>query len=93
MASAIVDTNVPAGGPGSATPAAGTSATTKGRKVSTSDIQLVQNLIERCMQAYMPLKEVVSTLQAQAKVRDSAAQEADFIHSTSGCHAAMPPCY
>ncbi|CAD7703958.1 unnamed protein product [Ostreobium quekettii] len=39
-----------------------------GRKVSPSDIQLVQNLIERCLQAYMPKLEVVSTLQAQANV-------------------------
>ena len=36
--------------------------------MSTADIQLVQNLIERCMQMYMPLKEVVQTLQAQAKI-------------------------
>ena len=33
-----------------------------------SDIQLVQNLIERCLQLYMPQKQVVETLQKQAKV-------------------------
>lgn len=38
------------------------------RKVSTSDIQLVQNLIERCLQMYMSQREVVTTLQSQAKI-------------------------
>ena len=38
------------------------------RKVSTSDIQLVQNLIERCLQMYMSQREVVTTLQIQAKI-------------------------
>ncbi len=31
----------------------------QGRKVSTQDIQLVQNLIERCLQMYMSQREVV----------------------------------
>ena len=30
----------------------------QGRKVSTQDIQLVQNLIERCLQMYMSRREV-----------------------------------
>ena len=38
------------------------------RKVSTSDIQLVQNLIERCLQMYMSQREVVTTLNSQAKI-------------------------
>lgn len=38
------------------------------RRVSTSDIQLVQNLIERCLQMYMSQKEVTGTLQGQAKI-------------------------
>lgn len=39
-----------------------------GRRVSTRDIQLVQNLIERCLQLYMSQREVVSTLHAQAEI-------------------------
>ena len=39
-----------------------------GRKVSTADIQLVQNLIERCLQMYLSQREVVSTLHQQAKI-------------------------
>ncbi|GAV77842.1 A_thal_3526 domain-containing protein [Cephalotus follicularis] len=38
------------------------------RRVSHQDIQLVQNLIERCLQLYMNQKEVVDTLLAQAKI-------------------------
>lgn len=38
------------------------------RKVSLQDIQLVQNLIERCLQLYMSQREVVSTLLHQAKI-------------------------
>ncbi|XP_051140970.1 uncharacterized protein LOC127258211 isoform X2 [Andrographis paniculata] len=38
------------------------------RKVSLQDIQLVQNLIERCLQLYMTQREVVSTLLDQAKI-------------------------
>ncbi|KAF9596858.1 hypothetical protein IFM89_013906 [Coptis chinensis] len=38
------------------------------RKVSRDDIQLVQNLIERCLQLYMNRKEVIDTLLAQAKI-------------------------
>ena len=38
------------------------------RKVSTSDIQLVQNLIERCLQMYLSQREVIATLQSQAKI-------------------------
>ncbi|KAM7256807.1 hypothetical protein ACFE04_012548 [Oxalis oulophora] len=39
-----------------------------GRRVSRQDIQLVQNLIERCLQLYMNRKEVMDTLLAQAKI-------------------------
>ncbi|XP_021623511.1 uncharacterized protein LOC110623010 isoform X2 [Manihot esculenta] len=38
------------------------------RRVSTKDIQVVQNLIERCLQLYMNQREVVDTLLAQAKI-------------------------
>jgi len=38
------------------------------RKISSQDIQLVQNLIERCLQLYMSQREVVATLQSQAKI-------------------------
>ncbi|KAL6272688.1 hypothetical protein ACE6H2_023380 [Prunus campanulata] len=38
------------------------------RQVSRQDIQLVQNLIERCLQLYMNQKEVVDTLLDQAKI-------------------------
>jgi uncharacterized protein (TIGR01589 family) len=36
--------------------------------VSAEDISLVQNLIERCLQLYMPRDEVVAVLRAQAAV-------------------------
>ncbi|KZV38330.1 hypothetical protein F511_25817 [Dorcoceras hygrometricum] len=38
------------------------------RRVSLQDIQLVQNLIERCLQLYMSQAEIVSTLLHQAKI-------------------------
>lgn len=38
------------------------------RRVSRQDIQVVQNLIERCLQLYMNQKEVVETLLDQAKI-------------------------
>ncbi|XP_059295737.1 uncharacterized protein LOC132049092 [Lycium ferocissimum] len=38
------------------------------KKVSREDIQVVQNLIERCLQLYMNQKEVISTLLQQAKI-------------------------
>ncbi|CAL5228504.1 g11653 [Coccomyxa viridis] len=47
---------------------AGSGLGAHGKKVSTQDIQLVQNLIERCLQMYMSQREVVYTLQQQAKV-------------------------
>jgi uncharacterized protein (TIGR01589 family) len=40
----------------------------EGRKISCEDIQLVQNLIERCLQLYMNQNEVITTLQYQAKI-------------------------
>lgn len=39
-----------------------------GRKVSRQDIELVQNLIERCLQLYMNRDEVVKTLLSRAKI-------------------------
>ena len=39
--------------------------------VSSFDIQLVQNLIERCLQLYMNQREAVSLLQQQAKIEPS----------------------
>ncbi|KAJ8759989.1 hypothetical protein K2173_010845 [Erythroxylum novogranatense] len=38
------------------------------RRVSPRDIQVVQNLIERCLQLYMNQREVVQTLLTQAKI-------------------------
>ncbi|XP_076958220.1 uncharacterized protein LOC143633889 [Bidens hawaiensis] len=38
------------------------------KKVSAEDLQLVQHLIERCIQLYMNQNEVVTTLQQQAKI-------------------------
>uniref|UniRef100_A0A6M2EA06 Angiotensin-converting enzyme 2 n=1 Tax=Populus davidiana TaxID=266767 RepID=A0A6M2EA06_9ROSI len=38
------------------------------RRVLPKDIQVVQNLIERCLQLYMNQNEVVETLLAQAKI-------------------------
>ncbi|KAG8372083.1 hypothetical protein BUALT_Bualt12G0029600 [Buddleja alternifolia] len=38
------------------------------RKVSLQDIQLVQDLIERCLQLYMNQREVMSTLSDQANI-------------------------
>ena len=43
-------------------------ASSDSRKISTADIQLVQNLIERCLQLYMSQREVVYTLNQQAKI-------------------------
>ncbi|CAI9097100.1 OLC1v1033423C2 [Oldenlandia corymbosa var. corymbosa] len=39
-----------------------------GRKVSREDIELVQNLIERCLQLYMNKDEVVKTLLTRARI-------------------------
>ncbi|XP_042000169.1 uncharacterized protein LOC121749654 [Salvia splendens] len=38
------------------------------RKISVQDIQMVQILIERCLQLYMSEREVVNTLSHQAKI-------------------------
>lgn len=40
----------------------------EGRKVSREDIELVQNLIERCLQLYMNRDEVVKTLLTRARI-------------------------
>ena len=57
VASSSAAAPAPSPGPGS-----------EGRKVSTADIQLVQNLIEKCLQMYLSQREVVSTLHQQAKI-------------------------
>jgi uncharacterized protein (TIGR01589 family) len=41
------------------------------RRVSTQEVTQVQNLIERCMQQYIPQSQVVSLLQQQAKIEPS----------------------
>ncbi|XP_019166316.1 PREDICTED: uncharacterized protein LOC109162089 isoform X2 [Ipomoea nil] len=60
------------------------------RKVSPEDIELVQNLIERCLQLYMNRDEVVKTLVNRAKIhpafttlvwRKLEEQNADFFRS------------
>ncbi|KAK7285793.1 hypothetical protein RJT34_20574 [Clitoria ternatea] len=52
-----------------ATDSASASASTNdGKKVSRQDIELVQNLIERCLQLYMNKDEVVKTLLTRAKI-------------------------
>jgi len=38
------------------------------KKVSREDIELVQNLIERCLQLYMNRGEVVRTLSTRARI-------------------------
>ena len=43
-------------------------AGSEGRKISTSEIQLVQNLIQRSLHLYMSQREVVYTLNQQAKI-------------------------
>ncbi|KAJ3694610.1 hypothetical protein LUZ60_010090 [Juncus effusus] len=43
-------------------------ASNDNRKVSREDIELVQNLIERCLQLYMNKSEVVRTLSTRARI-------------------------
>ncbi|PKA55694.1 hypothetical protein AXF42_Ash011986 [Apostasia shenzhenica] len=45
-----------------------TAANSDNRKVSREDIELVQNLIERCLQLYMNRGEVVRTLSNRARI-------------------------
>eukprot|EP01102_Stenamoeba_stenopodia_P004397 TRINITY_DN14709_c0_g1_i1.p1 TRINITY_DN14709_c0_g1~~TRINITY_DN14709_c0_g1_i1.p1 ORF type:complete len:244 (-),score=34.85 TRINITY_DN14709_c0_g1_i1:71-802(-) len=40
----------------------------KGSKISTEDIQVVQNLIERCLQLYMNQTEVITALHRHSKI-------------------------
>ncbi|MCO5599064.1 hypothetical protein L7F22_053163 [Adiantum nelumboides] len=55
--------------PATTTPAPPSSnAGGEGRRISCEDIQLVQNLIERCLQLYMNRSEVISTLLNRAKI-------------------------
>ncbi|EMS48825.1 hypothetical protein TRIUR3_21540 [Triticum urartu] len=56
-------TDAPAGDPGSVAV-----ANNDNRKVSREDIELVQNLIERCLQLYMTKGEVVRTLSTRARI-------------------------
>ncbi|XP_002973960.2 uncharacterized protein LOC9656016 [Selaginella moellendorffii] len=58
--------NAPAGTESS--PSSAANQSTEGRKISCEDIQLVQNLIERCLQLYMNQTEVINTLLNQAKI-------------------------
>ncbi|MED6180155.1 hypothetical protein PIB30_007666 [Stylosanthes scabra] len=46
----------------------GSATANGGKKVSRQDIELVQNLIERCLQLYMNKDEVVKTLLTRAKI-------------------------
>ena len=39
--------------------------------ISSLDVQLVQNLVERCLQLYMNQREVVTALQRQTKIEPS----------------------
>ena len=39
--------------------------------ISSLDVQLVQNLVERCLQLYMNQREVVTLLQQQTKIEPS----------------------
>lgn len=48
--------------------AAGTCSIPSPTKVSLSDIQLVQNLIEKCLQNYMSREEVISTLAKRSNI-------------------------
>ncbi|KAG8045709.1 hypothetical protein GUJ93_ZPchr0008g13541 [Zizania palustris] len=56
-------TDVPGGDSGSLSV-----ASNDNRKVSREDIELVQNLIERCLQLYMNKGEVVRTLSTRARI-------------------------
>lgn len=47
------------------------STITNRKSVSQEDIQIVQNLVERCLQLYMPRSEVVDILKAQADIDPS----------------------
>ncbi|ESQ39283.1 hypothetical protein EUTSA_v10001501mg [Eutrema salsugineum] len=48
--------------------ASASASSNEGRKVSRQDIELVQNLIERCLQLYMNRDEVVKTLLTRARI-------------------------
>ena len=61
-----VDKGAESSAPAAEAPGAGLGA--HGKKVSTQDIQLVQNLIERCLQMYMSQREVRSRLSIRSTV-------------------------
>ncbi len=53
-------------------------------KLTTQEIQTVQNLIERCIQIYMNQSEVVTALQLQAQVDpDFTTLGSYFLHSVN----------
>ncbi len=62
---------------------AGSGLGAHGKKVSTQDIQLVQNLIERCLQMYMSQREVRSTTRSCSTLPVTQ-------NSTKTCHDCMP---
>lgn len=62
------DTDPTVASSSAAAPASAPGPGSEGRKVSTADIQLVQNLIEKCLQMYLSQREVVFTLHQQAKI-------------------------
>ncbi|KAH7288563.1 hypothetical protein KP509_31G031700 [Ceratopteris richardii] len=65
-----VPTTTPPPAPASGTPPLPPNSNAGGetRRISCEDIQLVQNLIERCLQLYMNRTEVISTLLNQANI-------------------------
>ncbi|KAH7682338.1 Angiotensin-converting enzyme 2 protein [Dioscorea alata] len=59
-------------------------ASNEKRKVSREDIELVQNLIERCLQLYMNKGEVVKTLSSRARI------EPGFTNLVNSFHMGYP---
>lgn len=71
-------TDSPAGDSGSL------SVASNDNKVSREDIELVQNLIERCLQMYMNKGEVVRTLSTRARIEPGFTTLGDVL--TFWCH-------
>uniref|UniRef100_A0A8R7TSL1 Uncharacterized protein n=1 Tax=Triticum urartu TaxID=4572 RepID=A0A8R7TSL1_TRIUA len=71
-------TDAPAGDPGSVAV-----ANNDNRKVSREDIELVQNLIERCLQLYMTKGEVVRTLSTRARIEPGFTTLGDVANSVA----------
>jgi len=70
--------DAPAGDPGSLAV-----ANNDNRKVSREDIELVQNLIERCLQLYMTKGEVVRTLSTRARIEPGFTTLGDVANSVA----------